>query len=187
MKVVKFTNNPNYVRYSKNVEVKVNEFITVIAECYGAITAFERSSGIVEFLEDPEVDLEFIFNGEKCKYEGFKELYQKLFKKEFKQFKNDIIDFINKKIAKQYPNNIIHWDNDDIIKLAHTELNDTTKHFKGADGNNYIRRNWVFNAILSTFNVETPPFPRIETNTYGQDLSKCHDALTELSKKLYLI
>ena len=86
MELIKVQHHKDYVRYSKDLTIKVNDIITVEANCFGGLVKADSLYGEVLTLEDPECDLEFFINGELCKYVGFKDLYTKLFTEDFKTF-----------------------------------------------------------------------------------------------------
>ena len=60
-----------------------------------------------------ETELEFYVNDKRCKYVGFKELYNKLFSDSFVTFEADVIrqieEEVAKRIVKEYPGTDVNY------------------------------------------------------------------------------
>jgi hypothetical protein len=80
MKLVKLVSNPDWIRFSKDLEVEVNNMITAKVNATGGLNTIRTSLGDFVTFEDIECDVDYYLNGEELKRDGFKELYTKLFK-----------------------------------------------------------------------------------------------------------
>ena len=95
--------------------IKVKEFVD-----FSVITTFAKDLGLFQVRatiwscvseckdgyhnEITETDLTFAINGKKCKYLGFKELYEKLFgANKFNEFRDDLIIEFEEEYFKQSP------------------------------------------------------------------------------------
>ena len=107
MKLVDFKHNEDYVRFSKDLTIKVNDLITVEANiCGGVVRIDSELFGKVVILEDPDTSPTYYIGGKKTKYLGFKELYNQLFQDNYSDFIRNIEQFAEKEVLNTFENNI---------------------------------------------------------------------------------
>ena len=177
MKVLKFKDSPDYIRINKNLTIKVNDLITVEADLCGGLTYIESEIfGDVATLEDPDVDTTFYIGGVETKYDGFKELYNKLFKKDYKKFDDEICRFAEKQVLLKYPNSIESLTTRQKIKLFKEQI-EAMPTFESACGKIITKHQWAVNNVLYSLGyhyISAKKYDIIyETGSgYGVELSK---------------
>ena len=148
MKVLKFKDNTDYIRINKNLTIKVDNLITVDADLCGGVVYIESEIfDNVAILEDAEIDPTFYINGVETKYDGFKELYNKLFKKDYSKFHGEICRFAEKQVLLKYPNSIESLTTKQKIKLLREQI-DMMPTFESDCGKIIAYRQWAVNNVL---------------------------------------
>ena len=148
MKLLKFKDNTDYIRVSKNLTIKVDDLITVDADLCAGLTYIESEIfGKVAVLEDAEIDPTFYINGVETKYVGFKDLYNKLFKKDYSEFDSEICRFAEKQVLTKYPNTIESLTTKQKIKLLREQI-DAMPTFESDCGKIIAYRQWAVNSVL---------------------------------------
>lgn len=151
MKLVKLVSNPDWVRFSKDLEVEVNGMITAKVNACGGMNTIRTSLGDFVTFEDLECDIEYCLNGEELKKDGFKELYTKLFKTTtFDELEDSIYDFCESEIKNKNANHIEHLNTKSRIQIL-KELLANCPSFTHADGGTIITNYWNINEVLRTF------------------------------------
>jgi hypothetical protein len=151
MKLVKLVSNPDWIRFSKDLEIKVNNMITAKVNATGGLTTIRTSLGDFVTFEDVECDIDYYLNGEELKREGFKELYTKLFKTTtFDELEDSIYDFCELELKNKNANHIGHSNAKTRIKIL-KELIADCRSFTNKDGNTIITNHWNINEVLKTF------------------------------------
>ena len=154
MQTLKIKNNKDYIRYSKDLEIKVNDLITVKASTCGGLSLIEsKNFGELVVLEDPDSDITYYVNGEETKYNGFRELYDKLFKKNFKDLESNILKFIDKEVLETYPNSIEILNKEQKMVLLKEKI-DEAPRFTSVDNQDIAFRIWDINEVLSSLGAE---------------------------------
>ena len=188
MKVLKFKDNTDYIRINKNLTIKVDDLITVDADLCAGLTYIESEIfDKVAVLEDAEIDPTFYISGVETKYDGFKELYNKLFKKDYNKFDDEICRFAEKQVLLKYPNSIESLTTKQKIKLLREQI-DAMPTFESDCGRIIAYRQWAVNSVLYTLDVPRPSSKKYDRlyeagNSYGVDLSVYQNILSELSNK----
>jgi hypothetical protein len=184
MKLVKLVSNPDWIRFSKDLEVKVNNMITAKVNATGELNTIRTSLGDFVTFEDIETDIDYYLNGEELKREGFKELYTKLFKTTtFDDLEDSIYDFCEFELKNKNANHIGHLNKSTRIKILN-ELIETcprTHHY----GSTVLRQYWQVNTLLRTFGKEfVVSSERFSLGgpeyTYGLDLTKVLDMFDKI-------
>ena len=186
MKLVKLVNNPDYTRFSKTIEVEVNGFITAKIDAYGGLNTLHTSLGDFLAIEDMDIDVNYYIGGEISKRDGFKELYNKLFKSSFEDFEESIENFCGKVVEDSYTNFIGHLNKKSRIKIL-KELIDKCDTFVTNDYVTMVTRYWEINQVLNTFGNEfTQPSIKVTDmagNTrYGINLNEVIKVVNTLAK-----
>jgi hypothetical protein len=151
MKLVKLVSNPDWIRFSKDLEVEVNNMITAKVNATGGLITIRTSFGDFTTFEDIETDIDYYLNGEELKREGFKELYTKLFKTTtFDELEDSIYDFCELELKNKNANHIGHSNAKTRIKIL-KELIADCRSFTNKDGNTIITNHWNINEVLRTF------------------------------------
>ena len=186
MKLVKLVNNPDYTRFSKTIEVEVNGFITAKIDAYGGLNTLHTSLGDFLAIEDMDIDVNYYIGGEISKRDGFKELYNKLFKSSFEDFEESIENFCGKVVEDSYTNFVGHLNKKSRIKIL-KELVDECDTFVTNDSATMITRYWEINQLLNTFgNGFTQRSIKVTDMTgntrYGINLNKVIEVVDTLAK-----
>jgi len=162
MKVLKFEDNTDYIRINKNLTIKVDNLITVDADLCGGIAYIESEIfGEVAVLEDADIDPTFYISGVETKYDGFKELYNKLFKKDYNKFDDEICKFAEKQVLLKYPNSIESLTTKQKIKLLREQI-DAMPTFESDCGKTIANRQWSVNNVLYSLGYDY-----IQSKKYG--------------------
>ena len=151
MKLVKLTSNPDWIRFSKDLEIKVNNMITAKVNATGGLITIRTSLGDFTTFEDVETDIDYYLNGEELKREGFKELYTKLFKTTtFDDLEDSIYNFCELELKNKNANHIGHLNASTRIKMLKELLTDC-RSFYDKNNNQIITNHWYINEVLKTF------------------------------------
>ena len=188
MKVLKFKDYIDYVRISKNLTIKVDDLITVETDLCGGLTYIESEIfGNLAMLEDVEVDPTFYINGVETKYDGFKELYNKLFKKDYSKFDDEICRFAENQVLLKYPNSIESLTTKQKIKLLREQI-DMMPTFESDCGKTIAYRQWAVNSVLYTLQMPRPSSKKYNRlydtgNSYGVELSWFNEIYQQIKKE----
>ena len=151
MKLVKLTSNPDWIRFSKDLEIKVNNMITAKVNATGGLITIRTSLGDFTTFEDVETDIDYYLNGEELKREGFKELYTKLFKTTtFDDLEDSIYNFCELELKNKNANHVGHLNAGTRIKMLKELLTDC-RSFYDKNNNQIITNHWYINEVLKTF------------------------------------
>jgi hypothetical protein len=151
MKLVKLVSNPDWIRFSKDLEIEVNNMITAKVNATGGLITIRTSFGDFTTFEDIECDIDYYLNGEELKREGFKELYTKLFKTTtFDDLEDSIYDFCELELKNKNANHIGHLNAKTRIKILKELLADC-RSFTCKFGGTVITNHWNINEVLKTF------------------------------------
>ena len=151
MKLVKLTSNPDWIRFSKDLEIKVNNMITAKVNATGGLITIRTSLGDFTTFEDVETDIDYYLNGEELRREGFKELYTKLFKTTtFDDLEDSIYNFCELELKNKNANHIGHLNASTRIKMLKELLADC-RSFYDKNNNQIITNHWYINEVLKTF------------------------------------
>ena len=154
MKLVKLVNKPDWIRFSRDLEIEVNGMITAKVLAYGGMYTIQTSIGDFIAFEDVECDIDYYLNGEELKRDGFKELYTKLFKTTtFEKLEESVMDFCEKEIADKCANYIGHLNPKSRIKII-KELLPSRPTYTTAEGERIVSNTWDIVEVFSTFGRE---------------------------------
>jgi len=185
MKLVKLVSNPDWIRFSKDLEVEVNNMITAKVNAYGGLTTIRTSFGDFVTFEDVECEIEYYLNGEALKRDGFKELYTKLFKTTtFDELEDSIYDFCEFELKNKNANHIGHLNAKTRIEIL-WELIADCRSFTHADGDTVITNHWSINEVLQTFGNDLKVKSKkyyISADSYKYGVS--YDEVTRVIAKL---
>jgi len=124
MKLIKRHHHEDYIRFSSDYEIQVNEFIKAEVHLFGGIVSVVPG---YTSIEDPDGDVTYYLGGKQVKYGKFKELYKDLFKDDFDDFEESIVDYCIKLKRKSVPTDLFNADLetlDDLIRGELKRLND---------------------------------------------------------------
>ena len=188
MKLVKLTSNPDWIRFSKDLEIEVNNMITAKVNVYGGLITIRTSFGDFTTFEDVECEVDYYLNGEELKRDGFKELYTKLFKTTtFDELENSIYDFCEFELQNKNANHVGHLKASTRIKILKELLADC-RSFTNTDGDKIITNHWSINEVLKTFgNNLMVKFQKHniseDSYKYGVSYDEVTRVITKLQKK----
>jgi hypothetical protein len=188
MKLVNLKHNEDYVRFNKDLTIKVNDLITVEASICGGISNIDsKLFGKVVVLEDPDTCLIYYIGGKKTKYQGFKDLYSQLFQDDYNTFLNNLEQFAYNEVLNTFENNINELTNKQKIKLLREQV-DLMPRFESDCGKIIGYRQWAVNEVLYTLNIPRPSSKKYNRlyeagNSYGVDLSEYQNIINELLDK----
>jgi hypothetical protein len=188
MKLVKLVSNPDWIRFSKDLEVEVNNMITAKVNATGGLITIRTSFGDFTTFEDVECDVDYYLNGEELKKDGFKELYTKLFKTTtFDELEDNIYDFCELELENKNANHIGHLNKSTRIKIL-KELIADCRSFTNKDGGIIITNHWSINEVLKTFGndliVKSQKYDISEDNyRYGVSYGEVTRVIAKLQKK----
>ena len=151
MKLVKLVSNPDWIRFSKDLEIEVNNMITAKVNATGGLITIRTQLGDFTTFEDIETDIDYYLNGEELKREGFKELYTKLFKTTtFDELEDSIYDFCELELENKNANHIGHSNAKTRVEIL-WELIKDCRSFTNTNGGTVITNHWNINEVLKTF------------------------------------
>ena len=185
MKLVKLTSNPDWIRFSKELEIEVNNMITAKVNATGGLITIRTSFGDFTTFEDVETDIDYYLNGEELRREGFKELYTKLFKTTtFDELEDSIYDFCELELKNKNANHVGHLNAKSRIKIL-KELLANSRSFTNAHGSIIITNHWNINEVLKTFGndlIVKAQKHYISEDNYRYGVS--HEEVTRVIEKL---
>ena len=188
MKLVKLTSNPDWIRFSKDLEIEVNNMITAKVNVYGGLITIRTSFGDFTTFEDVECEVDYYLNGEELKRDGFKELYTKLFKTTtFDDLEDSIYDFCELELKNKNANHIGHLNAKSRIKIL-KELVADCRSFINKDGGIIITNHWNINEVLKTFGSDLivksqKHYISEDSYKYGVSYSEVTRVIAKLQKK----
>ena len=187
MKVLKFKDHTDYIRINKSLTIKVDDLITVDADICGGLTCIEsKIFGEVTVIEDADLEPTFYINGVETKYNGFKELYNKLFKKDYDKFNDEICRFAEKQVLLKYPNSIESLTTKQKIKLLREQI-DAMPTFESDCGKIIANRQWSVNNVLYSLGYAPMQSKKYGVlyeagSSWGIELSKCNEIYQQIKK-----
>ena len=117
--VIKITRNTDYVRFGFDVTVQTKIGLEITAGVWGDITKGEGRFQGIDFINiDDNHWEELRFGGEKVDLKGFKETFNKLFKRDFLEFETEIDNLIEVEVQKQFPKSLSHVSGTDLKRIA---------------------------------------------------------------------
>jgi len=181
MKLLEINNHEECIRFSKDVKVKVNDFITVKGNVLGGLTQLKsKNFGTLITVEDVECDLQYYVGGKETKRRGFKELCETLYTEKFSDFERDIESFIYKQISKSFKTSVCNLSKDDKIELL-KELFDSSETFV-YESNEVISYIYDINQVLLSLGEPKLKLQRFEDNKvkYGVYKNNVKQIIEEL-------
>ena len=190
MKLVNLKHNEDYVRFSKDLTIKVNDLITAEVEIYGGVvTINSKLLGKITVLEDPDTCPTYYVGGKKTKYQGFKDLYNQLFQDNYDDFVINLEKFAENEVLNTFENSINKLTEKQKIKLLKEQL-DLLPRFESDCGKTIVYRQWPVNEVLYSLNMKAPSSKKYNRlykahtgASYGVDLSEYQNILNELLDK----
>lgn len=191
MKLINFKHNEDYVRFSKELTIKINDLITAEVDIYGGVAIIDsKIFGKVIVLEEPETCPTYYIGGKKTKYDGFKELYNKLFQDDYSDFVDALEKFAENQVLNTFDNGINKLTEASKIKLLEEQI-DLLPIFKSDCGRIIACRPWPVNEVLCSLDIPVPSskeYDRLhEDNSikpnYGVELSVYQNILYKLLNK----
>jgi len=161
MKLVSAVSNPDYVRFSKTLTVE-HKGIVVKQEYYGTTFAGRHGGRFIE-IDDWEFDVQ-TFLGEEVNPKGFKEMYNKLFKKGYESFEQEVEEFSKKVLIEKYFPDIIENSSPryliDLLEIYEKDAKETPATL-GSLGTYNIYKDWEILQIAKELHkqggAESPP------------------------------
>jgi deoxyhypusine synthase len=185
MKLVKLVSNPDWIRFSKDLEIEVNNMITAKANATGGLITIRTSFGDFTTFEDIETDIDYYLNGEELRREGFKELYTKLFKTTtFDELEDNIYNFCELELKNKNANHIGHLNAKTRVEIL-WELIKDCRSFTNTNGGTVITNHWSINEVLQTFGSDLIVKSKkyyISADSYKYGVS--YDEVTKVVEKL---
>jgi hypothetical protein len=188
MKLVKLVSNPDWIRFSKELEIEVNNMITAKVNACGGLITIRTSLGDFTTFEDVECDIDYYLNGEELKREGFKELYTKLFKTTtFDELEDSIYDFCELELENKNANHIGHLNAKSRLEIL-KELVADCRSFYDKNYIKIITNHWSINEVLKTFGndliVKSQKYDISEDSyKYGVSHAEVTRVIAKLQKK----
>lgn len=188
MKLVEITHHEDYIRFSKDLTIKVNDLITVEVNIGGGITNVDsKLFGKVVVLEEPDTYPTYYIGGEKTKNKGFEDLYNQLFEDDYNKFARGIQKFAENAVLNTYENNISKLTKKQKIKLLREQI-DLMPRFESDCGKIIGYRQWAVNEVLYALNITRPSSKKYDRlyeagSSYGVELNTYQNILNELSNK----
>lgn len=188
MKLVNLKHNEDYVRFNKELTIKVNDLITAELDICGGVGYIDsKLFGKVNVIEDPDFSLTYYIGGKKTKYDGFKDLYNQLFQDDYNDFLDKLDRFAYNEVLNTFDNSINNLTKKQQIKLLREQI-DLMPRFESDCGKMIGYRQWAVNEVLYTLNIPKPSSKKYNRLyeagiSYGVDLSVYQNILSELSNK----
>lgn len=188
MKLVNLEHREDYVRFNKSLTIEVNDLITVEADCCGGVVKIDsKLFGKVTTLEDADTDLIFYVGGKQTKYQGFKELYNKLFVDDYETFAESVYRFVENQILNTYEDNINSLITKQKIKLLREQI-DIMPRFESTCKQTIVYRQWGVNQVLNSLNagyISSKYYERLDGrgSSYGIELWKLEEIYQQLKNK----
>ena len=188
MKLVNLKHNEDYVRFSKSLTVKINEFITAEIDIYGGVGRIDsKLFGTVIVLEDPDPCTTYYVGGKKTKSNGFKNLYDELFQDKYVDFVADLEKFAENEVLKTFDNSINTLTKKQKIKLLQEQV-DLMPRFESDCGKIIGYRQWAVNEVLYSLNIKAPSSEKYNRlyeagTTWGIDLEVYQNIIDDLLGK----
>ena len=188
MKLVNLKHNEDYVRFNKELTIKVNDLITAEVDvCGGVISIDSKLFGKVIVLEDPDCCPTYYIGDKKTKYDGFKKLYNQLFQDNYDDFLDKLDRFAFDEVLNTFDNNINTLTKKQKIKLLREQV-DLMPRFESDCGKMIGYRQWAVNEVLYSLNIKVPSSKKYNRlyeagTSYGVDLSEYQNIIDELLDK----
>jgi hypothetical protein len=188
MKLVKLVSNPDWIRFSKDLEIEVNNMITAKVNATGGLITIRTQLGDFTTFEDIETDIDYYLNGEELKREGFKELYTKLFKTTtFDELEDNIYNFCELELKNKNANHIGHLNAKTRVEIL-WELIKDCRSFTNTNGGTVITNHWNINEVLKTFGNDLivksqKHYISEDSYKYGVSYSEVIKVVEKLQKK----
>lgn len=181
MKVLEINNHEECIRFSKDVKVKVNEFITVEGNVWGGMTHLKsKKFGKLVTIEDFECEFNYYVGGKETKRHGFKELCETLYTQKFTDFEKDIERFVYKEVSKSYKKSLCNLSRDERLELLQ-ELLDSAKTFV-YESDEVINYTYEINQVLLSLGEPRLKIQRFEGDSvkYGVYKNNVKQIIEEL-------
>jgi len=188
MKLVNLKHFEDYVRFNKNLTIKVNDLITAEVDVCGGVSSINsKLFGKVIVLEDPDTCPTYYIGGKKTKYDGFKELYNQLFKDDYNDFLSSIARFAENEILNTYDNSINSLTTKQKIKLLKEQI-EACPTFESDYRETIVYRQWAVNEVLYALQIPRPSSKKYnklyeDGSSYGVEISVYQNILNELLNK----
>ena len=188
MKLVNLKHNEDYVRFSKDLTIKVNDLITAeVNVCGGVAKIDSKLFGKVIILEDLDSCPTYYIGNKETKTQGFKDLYNQLFKDDYNNFVNNLDQFVDNEILNTFENSINKLTKKQKIKLLKEQI-EVCPTFESApyfDRKTILYRQWAVNNVLYTLNIPQPSSKKYDKlyeagSGYGVEISVYQNILNEL-------
>ena len=187
MKLVNLKHNEDYVRFSKDLTIKVNDLITAEINVCGGITKIDsKLFGKVIVLEDPDTCPTYYIGNKKTKYQGFKDLYNQLFQDNYDDFINNLDRFAENEVLNTFENSINKLTKKQKIKLLKEQI-EVCPTFESGCGKTIVYRQWAINNVLYALNIPQTSSKKYDKlheagSGYGVEVSVYQNILNELYK-----
>jgi hypothetical protein len=185
MKLINLKHNEDYVRFSKNLTIKVNDLITAeVHICGGVITIDSKLFGKLTVIEDPDSDQTYYIGNKETKYQGFKDLYNQLFQDNYDDFVNNLDRFAENEVLNTFENTINKLTKKQKIKLLKEQI-EVCPTFESVCGKTILYRQWAVNNVLYALNILQPSSKKYDklheaVSGYGVEVSVYQNILNEL-------
>jgi hypothetical protein len=187
MKLVNLKHNEDYVRFSKDLTIKVNDLITAeINICGGVATIDSKLFGKVIVLEDPDAYHVYYIGNKKTKSQGFKDLYNQLFQENYDDFINNLEWFAENEVLNTFENSINNLTKEQRIMLLKEQI-EVCPTFESDCGRTILYRQWAVNNVLYALKIPQPMPKKYNklheaspANGYGVEISAYKNILNKL-------
>ena len=188
MKLVNLKHNEDYVRFSKDLTIKVNDLITAeVNVCGGVAQIDSKLFGKVVVLEDPDSCPTYYIGNKKTKYQGFADLYNQLFQDDYNKFLDSLNRFSENEVLNTFENSINNLTKKQKTKLLKEQI-EASPTFESCCGKTIVYHQWTINQVLYALNIPTPDskkYDRLDETFkgYGVEISVYQNILNELLNK----
>lgn len=115
MKIQSIKRGSDYVRFNFDVTVEVSDSLVITTNVFGDYNKGDGPFKDVVFINVDDVEWpKILLFGEEAEYKGFKDTFNKLFKKDFEEFNNSIDEFATKEVHRQFTNTLAAYSSADI-------------------------------------------------------------------------
>lgn len=189
MKVTKVIRNKDYVRFGFEIEME-SEGLSVTSNVTGGLSTVTVLDVDIHLIEDPDFEYEFSIFGEKVNYQGFKEIYSKLFNKKWDDFIEELDKLSHKEITNHFPKSIDNLSIEDRLMYLDSVVNGCPKVI-GKDGLVYITESWLVHTLLYSLKAPNKVISSGFTqkdgkNAYGMNLNNVTENIEYIETKLII-
>ena len=151
--VITIKRGADYVRFGFDVTVQTKIGLVVNAVVFGDINKGGGNFCGIDFINTDDICWEELyFGGEKVDFIGFKETFNKLFKRDFKEFEAEVNQLIEKEIENQFSRALKHFSRMDLKRAARDYFSKAELAWCYTSSDSMIQasssKDWEFNQVV---------------------------------------